>query len=269
MARWMATVLSFTLLSTTLVGCGYSEEEYQKQVKEVDRLKGELGKLSSDKKKCDDDLATLTEKNAQLNAELAKLTGQAGDLAAQSEEQKRLIEKLKREKEQLDKIKARFEQLKQKLQALTQYGLTVKVRNNRIVINLPGDVLFDAGKINVKKEGKTILLQVAEVISKDANLASRNYQVAGHTDGKPYAGEYKDNWGLSVMRAREVLVYLVGPKDGKDPGGGLDPKHWSATGYGETDPIDTNDTDEGRKHNRRVELVVMPNVEEMLDISKL
>lgn len=268
MARWIATVLTATLLGATLSGCGYSEEEYQKQVKEVERLKGELGKLSADKKKCDDDLASMNEKNAELDAMIKKLTGQLGDYEGKDAEQRKQIEKLRRDKEQLEAIKARFQQLKAKLDSLTKYGLSVRVRKNRIVINLPGDVLFDTGRSEVKKEGISILRQVADVISKDANLASRNYQVAGHTDN---TGKPENNWKLSLDRARTVHKFLTDPKDPnptKD-GGGLDPNKWAPVGYGETDPIGDNSNDDGRKTNRRVELVVMPNVEEMLDISKI
>jgi chemotaxis protein MotB len=64
-----------------------------------------------------------------------------------------------------------------------------------------------------------------------------------------------------------VLVLLTTPV--ADKGGGLDPAHWSAAGYGSTDPVAANDTDEGRKKNRRVELVVQPNVEEMLNLKSL
>ena len=72
------------------------------------------------------------------------------------------------------------------------------------------------------------------------------------------------------MRARQVLVFLVTPTDDKGQGGGgLDPKHWSASGYGDTDPVATNQTPEGRGKNRRVELILMPNVEEMLDLQSL
>ena len=68
------------------------------------------------------------------------------------------------------------------------------------------------------------------------------------------------------MRARSVLVFLTG----KPPkGGGLDPKNLSAAGYGSTDPVASNDTKEGRAKNRRVELVVVPDVKEMLNIGSL
>ena len=137
-----------------------------------------------------------------------------------------------------------------------------------MVISMPGDVLFDSGAVTLKAEGKKILGQVAEVIRGDQQLNSRTFQVAGHTDNKPLqGGPYKDNWGLSVMRAREVLVYLISPTE--KGGGGLTPASWSAVGYGDTDPIVNNDSPENMQKNRRVELVVMPNVEEMLDLKSL
>ena len=123
------------------------------------------------------------------------------------------------------------------------------------------------------------MLKVAEVIRNDKDLNSRSFQVAGHTDNKPLAGgPFKDNWGLSVMRSREVLSFLIAPS-AEPPaapgakvtpgGGGLPRDHWSAAGYGDTDPVAANDTPENTQKNRRVELVVLPNVEEMLDLKSL
>lgn len=264
--------LSLALLLTTgaMTGCGHSEEEWQGKLNEIKNLEGRLKKAEDERKKCNDDLASVKDDLATLQSENDLLKGKTGDLSKQSAEQLALIERLKREKEQLDAIKRRFEELRKKLEGLTKLGLNVTVRDNRMVIQLPGDVLFDSGRVDLKKGGKDMLLQVADVISKDAGLASRHYQVAGHTDNKPFSGgNYKDNWGLSLMRAREVLTFLVAHRDGKDPGGGLDPKLWAAAGYAETDPVAPNDTAENMAKNRRVELVVMPNVEEMLDLNKL
>jgi chemotaxis protein MotB len=215
--------------------------------------------------------------------------------------------------ETLERIKQRFETLRKKLQKLTELGLDVKIRNNRMVISLPGDVLFGSGSDVLAPEGEKILLQVADVIQNDSALRDRQYQVAGHTDDQPLkraADTFHDNWGLSLMRARQVLVFLVASPEGdkaapkkpaaapapaakkgekaekadkaadkkaaaaKEPeperhGGNLNAKHWSASGYGQTDPIVANDSPEGRKKNRRVELVLMPDVEEMLDLKSL
>jgi chemotaxis protein MotB len=146
----------------------------------------------------------------------------------------------------------------------------VEVRNNRMLIQLPGDVLFDSGQDHLKAEGTKILMQVAEVVGKDADLSKRRFQVAGHTDAKPLVGgQFKDNWGLSTMRARSVLLLLTSPPDKSGVGGGLNPANWSAAGYADTDPVASNDTDDGRKKNRRVELVVQPDVEEMLNLKSL
>ena len=71
------------------------------------------------------------------------------------------------------------------------------------------------------------------------------------------------------MRAREVLLYLIAPQEAKEGGGGLNSGHLHAAGYGDTDPIDSNETPEGRQANRRVELVMLPDVEEMLDLKKM
>jgi chemotaxis protein MotB len=107
-------------------------------------------------------------------------------------------------------------------------------------------------------------------------LSGRYFQIAGHTDNKPLkGGPFGDNWGLSAMRARQVLLYLIAPVAAKDAkpkaehGGGLDPLRLHAAGYGDTDPVGKNDTDAERQQNRRVELVLMPDVEEMLDLKSL
>ena len=264
-------VPALALILATLAaapGCGHNEEEWQGKLNEIKALDARLKKADEERKKCNDDLAGQRDELASLRTENDVLKGKTGDLSKQSQEQLALIERLKREKEQLDAIRSRFEQLKKKLESLTKLGLNVTVRDNRMVIQLPGDVLFESGKVDLKPKGKEMLAQVADVISKDAGLASRHYQVAGHTDAeKLEGGVFKDNWGLSVMRARQVVVFLVDAAD--RGGGGLNPKHWSASGYGAEDPVAPNNTPENLAKNRRVELVVMPNVEEMLDINKL
>ena len=140
------------------------------------------------------------------------------------------------------------------------------MRDNRMLIQLPGGVLFDSGRDKLKSSGTDILKQVAAVLRADPDLPQREFQVAGHTDSKPVGTRaFKDNWDLSAMRARSVVLFLTAPVE--DEGGGLDAKHWSAAGYADTDPVASNETDEGREKNRRVELVVLPDVEEMLNLN--
>ncbi|MEZ4221958.1 MAG: OmpA family protein [Polyangiaceae bacterium] len=263
-------VIFLTLL--TALGCGYSEDEWQAQLAKYDALSQKNASLEQE-------LAKERDRVRNLNAELEKMGVKLSAEGTAKEELSKNIEQMKAALEEyrlraqtLERIKARFEALRKKLEKLTNLGLNVQIRNNRMVISLPGDVLFGSGSDALKKDGKKILLQVAEVIRGDETLKDRHYQVAGHTDNQPLrraAEEFHDNWGLSLMRSRQVLVFLITAADAKDGGGGLDAGHWSASGYGETDPIVANDTPAGRGKNRRVELILMPNVEEMLDLKSL
>ncbi len=261
------------LCALTVLGgaasCGYSEDEMQAKIREMDGLRTQLSAEQERNKKAKSEL---DEQAAQIEQQKQKLKSCGLDIANLNEtvaEKARALEEYRRRAEQLDAIKKRFELLRDKLAALTKLGLNVTVRNNRMVIQLPGDVLFDSGRETLKKEGEEILAKVADVIRNDQGLSGRTFQVAGHTDNAPLSGgRFKDNWGLSVMRAREVLTFLVAPAQG-GKGGGLSPAKWSAAGFGDTDPVKGNDTPEGKQANRRCELVVVPNVEEMLDLNTL
>jgi chemotaxis protein MotB len=275
-------VASFaTILAGMSVGCGYSEEEYQAQVHARERaeadLKASQKQIVDDKKRFDDSMSA----QDKLKSDLKKLGVDLDAAKTNAESLERALKEYKEKADTLEAIEKRFRELKARLDKLNSIGLKVVVRNNRMVIQLPGDVLFDSGKDELKESGKEVLLQVADVIKGDSTLATRDFQVAGHTDNAKYppTGLFKDNWGLSLARSRQVLLFLTGtPGDraAKDPkkrgGGGLDTKHWSASGFGDTDPQAgsvEHQTTEEQGHNRRVELVLQPNVEEMLNISKL
>ena len=268
MLRRPTSLLLF--LSLGLTACGYSQEEWDQKLRENQSLTDRLKAQTDAHKKSQSDYEEAVQEIDTLKKQLADRGANLDNLNQSLAEQRKALEEYARRTEQLDQIRKRFELLQTKLQKLTQLGLKVEVRNNRMLIQLPGDVLFDSGQVNLKAEGQKILMQVADVIGKDADLSKRRFQVAGHTDSKPLAGgPYKDNWGLSTMRARSVLLLLTSPPDKAGMGGGLSPANWSAAGYADTDPVASNDTEEGRKKNRRVELVVQPDVEEMLNLKSL
>jgi chemotaxis protein MotB len=268
-----------TLAAALATGCGYSEEEWQAQLDKYNKLSAEQQASDARAAKLQRDLdaekaraAELTQKLEAAGVDISKLSEslqqsatKVSALSSTLEEREKALEEYRARARQLEAIKARFEMLRKKLDELTKLGLAVNIRKNRMVISLPGDVLFDSGKETLKKEGEEILGKVATIIRNDQSLLGRDYQVAGHTDNKPLAGGvFRDNWGLSLMRAREVLLYLVSPKGGKLP-----TARWSATGFADTDPIATNNTDDGRQKNRRCDLIVVPSVEEMLDLKAI
>lgn len=237
-------------------------------MKTADGLRVELGEEKRARQKAEADYADALDELEAVRAEAEQRGLRLDTATADLEARKKALEEYKSRLMQLDKIRVRFEALKDKLAKLTQLGLTVEVRDNRMVILLPGDVLFDSGSDSLKKEGEQIVLSIAAVVRADADLRAREFQVAGHTDDRPFkGGPFKDNWGLSVMRARSVLELLVRPED--QGGGGLPPGQWSAAGYGDTDPVADNTSEEGRTRNRRVELVAQPDVAEMLNLNSL
>ncbi len=246
-------------------GCGYSQEEWDQKVRENESLRNQLAAQRQAQKKCEADYADGLHEIDELKSRLKARGIDLDNVNANLAQTNKALEEYQRRAQQLDEIRKRFGLLRAKLQKLSQLGLKVDVRDNRMVIQLPGDVLFDSGRDKLKAEGENILKQVADVVRNDAELSKRQFQVAGHTDSKPLqGGTFRDNWGLSTMRARSVLLLLTSPE-----GGHLNAKNWSAAGYADTDPVATNDTEDGRRKNRRVELVIQPNVEEMLNLNSL
>ena len=273
MIRLAPRYLSLFLLSAlALVACGHSEEEWQAQLAKYGDLnktqEATQAKLDATTKDLEAAAKKVGDLERQLQAsglELQNTSKKLSSVNATLEERERALIEYQARAKQLELIKARFETLKRKLDELTKLGLAVSIRKNRMVISLPGDVLFDSGRETLKKEGQAILAKVANVIKADGALLGRDYQVAGHTDSRPLqGGQFRDNWGLSLMRAREVLLYLVDAKTG-----GMPIAHWSATGFADTDPIASNDSDDGRQKNRRCDLIVVPSVEEMLDLKAI
>jgi chemotaxis protein MotB len=121
-----------------------------------------------------------------------------------------------------------------------------------LVITVVGDVLFDSGKAKIRPAAYPILDKIAVVLKE--NVPQLNVGIEGHTDNEPikYSG-WKSNWELSTARALSVLHYLVDNK-------GISPDRLSAIGYGEYHPVASNLAKEGRQLNRRVEIVILPQL---------
>jgi chemotaxis protein MotB len=124
------------------------------------------------------------------------------NLSANVEQQARALEDYKQRADQLDQIKKRFELLRDKLQSLTKLGLSVTVRNNRMVIQLPGDVLFDSGKETLKKDGEDILRKVANVIRGDKGWRSARSRSPVTPTRSPSKGGASRTTGASAPCAR-------------------------------------------------------------------
>jgi chemotaxis protein MotB len=124
-------------------------------------------------------------------------------------------------------------------------GLQVIQRRNELVLRLADNIFFDVGDDSLKGPAAIILHTLAPELAK----RHVDVRVEGHTDDRPIrTARFRSNWELSTGRATAVLAKLALE--------GIDPPRLSAAGYGEFRPIAPNTTDEGRKQNRRVDLVV-------------
>jgi chemotaxis protein MotB len=152
-----------------------------------------------------------------------------------------------------------FRQLAEKLRSMVDAGqIKVTVRNGRMLLALPNDILFDSGKTELKPEGKDALAKVAKVLA----TMDRRFLVAGHTDNLPIkTKKFQSNWELSTQRALEVVRLLID--------NGMKPSQVGAAGYAEYDPAADNATAEGQKQNRRIEIVVEPNLSELPSLEGL
>lgn len=196
----------------------------------------------------------LKERLEKLGQNVDRLTAERGQLASGLADAKTRLEELRKQKAAAEARAATFKNLVQRLRAMIDAGqLKVVIRDGRMLIALPDDVLFDSGKTDIKPQGQEALTKVAQVL---ASLTDRHFLVAGHTDNVPIrSGRYKSNWDLSAARAIEVTQLLIAK--------GLKPQVLAAAGYSEFDPLSSNDTPEHRAQNRRIEIVLQPNLSDL------
>ena len=205
-----------------------------------------------------------TAENEELRLELTRLGKNAdsllaerGTLSSALADAKARLEELRKAQAAADARAALFKQLALKFQKMIDAGqLKVTLRNGRMVLQLANDVLFDSGQTDIKPTGQQALAQVGAVLK---TIPNRKFQVAGDTDNVPIKNSlFPSNWELSTRRAVEVVHYLVGQ--------GLRSDVLSAAGYGEFDPVASNEQPGGRAKNRRIEITLQPNIEELVAV---
>jgi chemotaxis protein MotB len=215
------------------------------------------------RKQLDDQTALLGElkkRLEKLGQNVDRLTSEKGQLAQVLEDSKGRLEELRKQREAAEARLATFKQLVAKFRSMIDAGqLKVIVRNGRMLISLPDAVLFDSGRTDIKPDGLVALAKVAEVLGA---IPDRSFVVAGHTDDVPiHTARFPSNWDLSTARAVEVVNYLVSK--------GMKPQALSAAGYSEFDPVETNDSPEHKALNRRIEIVLQPNIAELPSLDGL
>jgi chemotaxis protein MotB len=137
-------------------------------------------------------------------------------------------------------------------------GLTVEQKNGKVYVSMEERLLFATGSTVVDKEGIDAVKKLARVLESNPDIS---VLIEGHTDNVPMhgAGEIKDNWDLSVMRATSVVKIITGNST-------VNPSRLTAAGRGEFAPVETANTADARKKNRRIEIILTPRLDEIFKV---
>lgn len=215
-----------------------AQEEIKRNQLKIAQTEEELETAKSQIVSATDELMNLEKRKQALQNELSE-----------SQSQMVTLRNIENETKRRNQIYANFVD---RLKTMIDGGqLTVSIEQGRIVINLPNNVLFKSGSANLNAEGKEALTQIAAVL---VQFSERRFQIEGHTDNNPIkSARYPSNWELSTTRALTV-VHLLTDMD-------VNPENLSAAGLGEFRPRSDNDSDEGRQFNRRIEIIMLPNLD--------
>jgi chemotaxis protein MotB len=156
-------------------------------------------------------------------------------------------------KAEVEEMRGTYENLLENMKGEIAKGeITITQLRGKLKVNMLDEILFDSGKTTIKPQGIEVLQRVGSIL---LNVKDRAISIEGHTDNVPIGAElskmYPTNWELSAVRATTVARYLQEKI-------GLDPGLLSAIGYGEYQPVASNESEEGRAKNRRIELVLVP-----------
>ena len=206
-------------------------------------------------------LGDKTDQNKQLTEELDRTKKNLVAKSTQAERQEEALSTLRKEIRTVADEKAQVEQEKVSLAELTDSlqkemeakEIEITELRGRLTVNLMDKVLFDSGEAEIKKAGREVLNKIAKNLLN--KYPDRAILVEGHTDNVPIGRElqakFATNWELSNARATSAVRYL-------QDYGNVTPERLSAIGYSEYHPMETNDTEEGRAKNRRIEIILLP-----------
>lgn len=259
MIRITALAVSFLL-----AGC-VSAGKYDDLQRQFEKSQATLHDRTTRVKALEDALADEEEKSRSLAEQIGRLESQIANLsreqaqllkdrtslASSVEEMQSALAEANRRKAQADQRIAEYRDLLSRFQALIDAGkLKVKIVDGRMVVELPSDVLFGSGSARLSADGQQAISEVGSVL---AEIPERRFQVEGHTDNIPIAtAQYPSNWELAMARSLTVLKTMIDA--------GMPPDRISAASFGEFKPAQPNDTREGRAANRRIEIVVVPDL---------
>ena len=223
-------------------------------------LQARVEALEAELAKAREDIAALEKDREKLQTDLAAMVADKSSLQGSVDEMKRALDELARRKAESDARVAEFRKLLERFKALIDAGkLKVKIVDGRMVVTLATDVLFASGQASLSKEGVTAVQEVSQVL---ASIPGRKFQVEGHTDNVPIkTAQFPSNWELASARSITVVKTMIEA--------GMPADRISAASFGESRPVAKNTTAEGRTSNRRIEIVLVPDLSSLPGFDEL
>ncbi len=276
-----APVLPLPLLPLLLVACLVPKKDYDALQAELDAardtiaardtsiatrdgsiqdLEAALGEAEAESARLATELSDTRAALDKLQGEHAALIKDRSRLKGSVEEMQAALSDLAARKAAADARVAEFRDLLSRFQALIDAGrLQVRIVDGRMVVQMATDILFQSGKADLSDEGKAALEEVAAVL---ADIPGRRYQVEGHTDDVPIqTSRFPSNWELASARAVGVVKAMAEA--------GLAADRLSAASFSQYHPVTANDSDAGKAANRRIEIVVVPDLSQLPGFDEL
>jgi chemotaxis protein MotB len=199
-------------------------------------------------------------RSEKLSGDMAEVLKDKSKLKSSVDDMQKALEDLAKRKAEADRRIAEFKSLLDRFKTLIDAGkLKVKIVDGRMVVALASDVLFASGSAQLSKDGKANIAEVGAVL---ATITGKKFQVEGHTDNVPIkTAAFPSNWELASARALTVVKGMIE--------GGMPADSVSAASFGDTKPAAPNDTPEGKAQNRRIEIVVVPDLSSLPGFDEL
>ena len=285
LAGHRAAVLALLGSFLVLTACGVRRDLYQASLDTIAESLDQLASSRGELEACNAGIVEITESlgtcreeiealavardevladNAALRAQLREagqdvdaLLQQKSTISDMLEEANRALAEARARQAEADARDAIYQRLRERLQAMIDAGkLNVRIVRGRMVIDLKQDILFPSGSARLSELGDETLAEVGDAL---AEFPDRQFQVEGHTDNVPIKTDrFPSNWELSTARAVSVVKLFATRK--------IRPESLSAAGFGEFQPRADNGSPEGRSLNRRIEVVMLPDLQALPDL---
>ncbi|WHU38982.1 OmpA/MotB family protein [Myroides odoratimimus] len=285
-------LLALTMLSSCVTRKLYNEldQQYKDALAENEQLSSELDLMNSSntdleniKRQLAAQLKELQQERSNLNAEIAAAQNKLRDLeSSYNNLEKHSEETLKAEAARLAKAKTELEEksrrvaelesilaandkqmrtlkdnLSNALNAFEGRGLTIEQKNGRVYVSMENKLLFKSGSWTISDEGKEAVVELGKVLADNPDIT---VLIEGHTDNDKILGNLGDgvktNWDLSTKRSLTIVSILEQTPN-------IDKRNLTAAGRSEYAPLASNNSAEGKAKNRRIEVILTPNLDKI------